>query len=312
MFRDILATLSMLVLASGALAAESELTGKTLIRGERITVGDLFTNAGRHSERFLAPTPKVGEKLVLSKNDLLRVAKAFNLDWKEPEDNVGVALERDAVAIDEKTLLAALEKSDLKEKISQDASFQLTNFYRPLVFDGQSVPEITVSQTAFDPASERFSAEITIHRDGEQVGQFTLKGNATPMMTIPVLRNSLAAGTVLSASDVMMLTLPKRDVRRDAVIAQSDIEGMVLKRMMSANQPIGKNDVTPPLLVKRNEVITVTYRNGPVNLSTKARAMANGAKGDIVMLQNLTSKKPFEAKITGPQQAEILINALDG
>ena len=87
MLRDI--TISLVFLAfSGAAHAEtiaSELTGKTVIDGDEVTVGDLFTNAGENADFVLAPAPTAQKPLVLTKKDLKRVADHFNLNWEAPK-----------------------------------------------------------------------------------------------------------------------------------------------------------------------------------------------------------------------------------
>lgn len=310
MLRDFLTGLCMMVAATGAFAADNDLTGKTLIDGSNVTVGDLFTNTGRHSSYILAPAPKVGEKLVLSKADLQRVAQTFALDWKAPADSLNVSLQRNAVAVDADKIASALADSDLKNEASSDATFQVTSLSEPLVFQGLEEPEIKVVDAVLDDTTEKFVATVQIKRNGEVLQELNVKGNTTPMVKVAVLRHTAMPNTVLSQEDLTEISMPKSAVRSNIFYSMNELIGMSAKRTLAANQMISKNDITPPILVKRNELITVVYQNGLVRLSTKARALDNGSQGDMVTLENTTSKKPFQAKITGPQQAEVLIESL--
>lgn len=310
MLRDFLTGLCMLVAATGAFAADNALTGKTLIDGSGVTVGDLFTHTGRHAGYVLAPAPKVGETLTLTKQDLQRVAETFALDWKAPNDDISVSVQRNAVAVDGAKIAAALADSDLKSEASNDATFHVTSLTEPLVFQGLEEPEINVLDTAFDETTEKFVATIQVKRGDTVLQELNVKGNATPIVKVPVLRRTAMPNTIINAEDLTEMTLPKRDLRNNVFYSANDLIGMSAKRTLAAGQMIGKNDVTPPVMVKRNELITVVYQNGPVRLSTKARALDNGSKGDLVTLENTTSRKPFQAKITGPQQAEVLVDAI--
>jgi hypothetical protein len=84
MLRDITISLVFLAFSSAAHAEApvSELTGKTVIDGDSVTVGDLFTNTGENADFVLAPAPTQQKPLVLTKKDLKRVADHFNLTWE--------------------------------------------------------------------------------------------------------------------------------------------------------------------------------------------------------------------------------------
>lgn len=288
-----------------------ELTGKTLVQGDVVTVGDLFTNTGKHATHVLAPAPAVGEKLTLNKNDLLRVTKAFHLDWTATDD-ASASLQRDAVAVTKDDIAAALGASDLKDKIASDAKFDIADFDKAIVLDGQDVPELSVSDTSFDPATEKFSATLHISRKGVAVKDITLNGIATAMITVPVLVRSTTSGLVISKADVTEISVPKRDLRSDVIASKDALIGMTPKRSLQAGKPVASSEVTPPLMIKRNELVTVIYSNGPVHLSTKARALGNATTGETVTLMNANSKKPFDAIVTGPQQAEVNVATING
>jgi flagellar basal body P-ring formation protein FlgA len=311
MFRNSLAALMMLLASSGAFAAESELTGKSLVTGNVVTVGDIFTNSGRHDDHVLAPAPDVGAKLILGKTDLVRVAKAFNLEW-QPADDAQVSIERDAVAVTADDIVQALQKSDLQDKISGDASFEISNIAKPIVLDGQDIPELLISDTSFDPATEKFAATLIIAREGTTIKDIRLYGLATPMATVPVLRAPIQTNAIISKNDIIERTVAKRNLRGAVVLSKDDLVGMTAKRTLIANAPIKQADVTPPVMIKRNELVTVIYQNGPISLSTKARALSNGSKGDSITLMNVNSKKPFDALVTGPQQAVVDLSAING
>lgn len=286
-------------------SAESALTGKTLVDGDVVTVGDLFTNAGVHASHVLAPAPKPGDRLALAKPDFERVARAFRLKWTAPAHMPVIAIERNALAVTVDDITEALAKSDLKEKISDDATFAISNVMEPIIVNGKEPVKLAVTHGRFDAASEEFSATLQVKRDDEVVKEVALQGVATPMVSVPALRYPMMSGNVVRSSDVTEVSVPKKQLRADTIMFQTELVGMTLRRSTQASQSLTQADVVPPVMVKRNELVTITYRNGAIQLSTKARALAAGTRGDTVTFINLTSKKPFDAKVTGPQQAEV-------
>lgn len=295
----------LLVMTTPVFAGESALTGKTLIDRDVVTVGDLFTNAGKDAGHVLAPAPKAGDRLVLNKNDLMRVSDAFRLHWTPMNDHVTVVLERNATVIAENDIVAALNDSPLKHDVSTDAEFKVTNLLNPVIVQGRDKPELLVSNTMFNPESEAFHATLEIKRDGKLLETVSLEGVATPMAVVPMVTRTVISGTVLSAGDITETAMPKKLLRDDTILSKADLIGMTVRRAIQPDAAINQGDITPPVMVKRNEIITVTYKNGTMQLSTKARALSNGSLGDVLQLINPTSNKTFEAKVTGPQQAEV-------
>ncbi len=301
-------TFLLTTLAFPALAGTpSTLTGKTLIDGDVVTVGDLFTNAAGNASHVLAPAPRIGSALVLKANDLQRVANAFKLDWKATGAET-VALERNATEISVEEIVAALTQSDLKEQISSDAEFKLTNVQAALIVPGQIEPELKIGATTFSSKTDTFTAELALMRGDDVIKTVFLEGLATPMVQVPVLKYTMSSNSPITAQDITEISIPKKQLRSDMLTAKNELIGMTPKRSLQGNQTILRKDINPPIMVKRNDIVTIIYKNGPIVLSAKARALGAGANGETVMMMNTISKKSFEAKVTGPQQAEVNLN----
>jgi flagella basal body P-ring formation protein FlgA len=309
-FRSTLLAVSMLVIASSAYAEDgtSHLTGKTLISGDVVTVGDLFTNTGGSAQHVLAPAPVIGGNLALSASDLQRVVKTFRLNCKDKIDN-GINLERDAIAIDNTKIVDALNNSDLKSRIETDAQIQITNLQDAVIIPGHQAPDLTVSDINFNKDNKKFSAVLNIMRDNKTLKQVTVEGMASVMIHVPVLKFAMTYDTAITENDIGEITIPQAQLRGDTIFNKEDLIGMTAKRTIPAGQIITQQDVTPPVLVKRNDLVTIIYKSGAVQLSAKARSLGNGSRGDNLQFMNMTSKKTFDAKVTGPQLAEVNLDS---
>jgi len=306
-----LTTLTLLLaLAPHAWAAnEAALTGKTLIDSDVVTVGDLFTNSGSHAGYVLAPAPKAGDHLVLDKGDLMRVSDAFQLHWKPETDNVTVSLERNATLISEDQIVAALAASELKDKISSDAKFKINNLLEAVTVPGKNPVELVIKNTEFNQSDDSFRATMEIKNGDNLLRSITLEGVATAMVQVPGVKYTMVSGSEVTDNDVIDISVPKNQLRNDSIVSRSDLIGMTIKRTLQPNQLLSEADVIPPMMIKRNDLVTVIYKNGAIQLSTKARSLSNGSRGDVVQLVNPSSKKSFDAKVTGPMQAEVNVES---
>lgn len=304
MTKRIALIIALLVSALPASAA-NELTGKTLIDGDVVTVGDLFTNTGMNASYVLAPAPEVGQKLTLGPDDLARVVKAFKLDWQPGTQVKSVSLERNAALIDTDMIVKALNKSELHDKIDSKAEIKLSNTLNGLLVEGKEIPEIAISDVSFDETSEKFAASLQLKRDDQVLKEVRVEGIAAIMVRVPVTKFPMTSSNTITANDITEITLPKQQLRGDIITEKSELIGMIAKRSLQANQTVSKGDIIPPVMVKRNELVTIIYKSGAIQLSSKARSMGVGSRGDSLMFMNVNSKKSFEAKVTGPQTAEV-------
>jgi flagella basal body P-ring formation protein FlgA len=52
-------------------------------------------------------------------------------------------------------------------------------------------------------------------------------------------------------------------------------------------------------MVKKNSIVTLTFRHPGMELTAKAKATANGALGDTISVINTASNKPVDAVVVG-------------
>lgn len=60
-----------------------------------------------------------------------------------------------------------------------------------------------------------------------------------------------------------------------------------------AGRPIMAGDIGAPAIVERNQLVTVIYRNGAVNIAADARALDRAGVGDPIKVMNLASRTTF-------------------
>ncbi|MGC8201121.1 flagellar basal body P-ring formation chaperone FlgA [Aliiroseovarius sp. PTFE2010] len=101
--------------------------------------------------------------------------------------------------------------------------------------------------------------------------------------------------------------VPTRTIRAQQILSaadvkaiQGDIPGMLIdtreavgqeaRVVLYAGRPIRVEDVGPPAIVERNQIVPLVYRNATLTLKTDARALARGGIGDSIRVMNLSSR----------------------
>lgn len=149
--------------------------------------------------------------------------------------------------------------------------------------------------------------------NAEGLRQIVVRGGAPAGGSAPVAARgnvdvltwarSIAAGELVQPADLVWskAAMAPADAPNDA----DAVIGLAARRPLRAGAVVAGRDVSAPLVVKANEIVTITYDNQGVSLALQAKALSGGAVGETINVQNVTSKKTVQAVVTGPGQAAV-------
>lgn len=125
--------------------------------------------------------------------------------------------------------------------------------------------------------------------------------------TVEVLTyaRSLAAGEIIQPQDVVWTPVQAHLAPADAPNDAETVIGQAARRAMRTGAPVALHDLSRPMVIKPNDLITVTYNLSGVTLSLQAKATQAGAVGDTISVLNTQSKKTIAAVVTGPGAAAV-------
>ena len=101
--------------------------------------------------------------------------------------------------------------------------------------------------------------------------------------------------------------VPTRTIRAHAIIAEADVAlrpgtdgtgfarvadvvGQEARVVLYPGRPVMLDDVGPPALVTRNQIVRMAYAVSGLQIITEGRALERGAIGDTVRVMNLSSR----------------------
>ena len=113
---------------------------------------------------------------------------------------------------------------------------------------------------------------------------------------------SLATPVSLTANDVMRSgeiitvdnTSPPDDVWQQE---HADLLGREVRRTVYAGQSIRPQDTRSARLVKRNQLVTLKYMKGPLEISLTGRALGEAGENESVTVLNLESRQVVEGTV---------------
>jgi flagella basal body P-ring formation protein FlgA len=164
-----------------------------------------------------------------------------------------------------------------------------------------SAAAFQVDDFSYDSRSGRFYGTVA-----SAATSIKVSGRAQTVEAIPVLKSRIAAGHVISRSDVEWLQVPANRYGAGYVDRFDDLIGQTPRRALAAGMPIRTNDIGKPEAIARNSLVTMMAQGPGITITTTGRAMESGSIGDVVQVMNLQSKRTIQATVTGMNLVQVI------
>lgn len=137
-------------------------------------------------------------------------------------------------------------------------------------------------------------------------------------------RPALVLLALLTAAPVEAGTVvPVRPIRGQSILVASDLTlteeetpgalnsieaavGKEAKVTLYTGRPILASQLGTPALVERNQLVRMTYADGPLSITTEGRALDRAGVGEEVRVMNLNSRQVVTGQVT-PQGGVVVM-----
>lgn len=285
-----------------ALAAQAEtlvsLRASAEVRGQAIRLSDVFDGISKEQDRDIALAPEPGKSVTYNAAVLTQLAQEHRLIWKPQGLTDCAILTRASVEITDsmirEKILSRLKETEGKVTDSSEILFDTrrVSFYLP----AEQGPSFDLGAFSYDSQNRRFQTEI-VAQSGTTPLRFALTGRVNIRREVPVLAQRLQARTVITNNDLVWEIVDENRLPRDAVTDRAQIVGMELRNDTGESTVLRMRDLLPPRLVLRGGLVTIKIDTPLMQITARGRAAEDGAKGDVVHVTNLQSKRTIEAVV---------------
>jgi flagella basal body P-ring formation protein FlgA len=143
--------------------------------------------------------------------------------------------------------------------------------------------------------SGAFRGELAV--DGEVKRTFLCKAAVDAFGDMVVAAQDIPQNAQISLENLAMARKARSILREPGFEDPIEVAGQVAKVAISAGQVITRRMISPPRLVRRNQVVTVEVRLSNVLVVSRAKALADGRKGDVVRCQALGSREELQGVV---------------
>lgn len=116
-----------------------------------------------------------------------------------------------------------------------------------------------------------------------------------------VAAHTIRTKSVITLEDIVLL-----DTDSTGSIGDLDlVAGMEARSILYQGRPIRPQDIGPPALIERNQIVSIIYIDGSLVIMTEGRALNRGGLGDRVRVLNLSSKMAITGTVESSSQVRI-------
>lgn len=299
-----LALVSMLSLTAATVEAAPALRGDVTVTSQVVTVADMFDDAGPLAETaiFSAPAPGTTGKVDIA---AIRAAAArIGIESFEANGLQAVNVTRAGMIVDEAEL-RDLVMADLSARgllgPGVNTTVQFSRFIDPIQVSTNGVAA-RLDSLRYTAGSREFAARFLL-ADNSRV--LDLTGTIDMTVDMPHLTANLPAGTILLPEHLDMRPVPAGQANAYAFAPIEQLVGMALNRQSREGMLLRLTDVSAPLAVSKNDLVTIMYRRGPLTLTVKGQAITSASRGSSLQVLNLMSKRVISATAVAPGTVEV-------
>lgn len=295
--------IAILTLWLPASAAERpNLRATVTVDGELVTLGDLMDRAGESSDIAVFRAPEPGTTGTVSAGRVIAAARQHGLE-PAATDFQSVTVSRTSRTVSKEEVAALIAgQLEAEGRTTNGATLEvrLNDLDRPKHVEATATEPLELRRLDYDRATGRFVAILAIADSGTMASGFQVSGRAIEAVEIPVPARNISRGDTVGPGDISMQRLPRRDLRAGVVHTKEEVVGQAARRSLRAGEPIRGDSLMEPVLVSRNDSVTIVYRAGGLTLTVRGRAIGSGARGDVVSVMNSQSNRTLEAEVTRP------------
>ncbi|GAB0056858.1 hypothetical protein SIID45300_01173 [Candidatus Magnetaquicoccaceae bacterium FCR-1] len=168
------------------------------------------------------------------------------------------------------------------------------------------------------PVNWKIKADVNDWGSGRQTIPVEVLVNGKPEMVIqvaaifkqslryPVLKRAIKRGDVVREGDIKWMEGDLKNPPAGMIEDPKEILGMSATRSITSDRPLQTDWFASPQVVARGERVRVVAVSGALRIESTAVAKNGGRVGEIVSMENPDSHRRFDARITGPGQAEVI------
>lgn len=147
---------------------------------------------------------------------------------------------------------------------------------------------------------------VAIRTDGATFAKVPVQFEVKRILEVVVVAENLNAGDIIQARSVRLESMDAGKLQPGYLTDLSKVVGMQTRQAAPPGSVVFERSLTRPILVKQGEMIRIAARIGEIEVSAGGVAMSQGAAGDLIRVQNLTTKRFLTGRVQEDKSVLVL------
>ncbi len=171
------------------------------------------------------------------------------------------------------------------------------------------MPACDAPLSASLPARTQLSSRLTaeVRCNGARQWRLFVPVKITVRQSVVVAALPLERGKVLAPGDVLLAERELGAISGGYLTSVEAVAGQVLRRAVPAGAALAPALLEAPVLVRRGQAVTLQARSGVLTVQAPAVARGDGALGQVIEVQNISSKKIMQAIVRNEKTVEVYL-----
>jgi flagella basal body P-ring formation protein FlgA len=205
-----------------------------------------------------------------------------------------------AAPVGEKTIKEAVRKH-VEDNAPWPKDRLRVEFFGPMpevtVSGGQ--PDVQVRSRAGEHYIGRTSFTVRFSKGDTVVREETVRVRIEVFTDVVVSTRGIMRDTVIGSDDVTVTSKWKDTAATGILTDAAEVIGKKAVMRLNAGTEITRTMLRSAPVVKKGEVVRIVLESGPMVISAVGLCQEDGGKGDLVRVQNMSSKKIIFARVMG-------------
>lgn len=201
----------------------------------------------------------------------------------------------DAIHLEEKDIINAIRQEFSDQGMAEIENVDVELFGGQTDFQIEKAQEVKILINDFniDENLGRFSCEVEIFADRQPYANSQIQGKYFLLSTVWVPAQNIAKGEIISEDMLVSKFVRQSKLKSFAITEKDNLVGKETRKSLKEGRIINEKDIGSPILIKKDSIVLVIYRTEKMQITTKAIAQQDGAKGDRIKLENMKTRKPL-------------------
>ncbi len=164
---------------------------------------------------------------------------------------------------------------------------------------------LQIAERPAQPGARGALLSVEIILDGKPYRAFWTNVEFLVHAEILQAARQIPYGKTIALQDVRTAQVEIRDARIACLRKPEDAVGLVARRTLLPGDPLTRESVTSPLLVRSGETVHLRLERNGVRVVALAQAEQDGKLGQFIRIRNLEFSRPLKAKVVGRGEVKV-------